>query len=224
MEAHVGEHEHTRSDRAEQAADPGLLVVVVGPHPRVADGMGARLTEGDQLGLGPGTGAPRGGTATEGSHVGLRIGQIDHGAVEGHEPQPEEKGTGGIRRGQRLADAMEQADQGLGTEAIACLADGALGDPQVAGVRPEPAESLHQAPEHGGQGVVGIEIHGDAQDERRDGRQLAVSLLLHAMLGDHLGQHRRGNDVPQRIQGKVGGERLVRPDLAYHRRHGGLQG
>lgn len=150
VQSHVREHQHPPTHRPQQAEGSCFFVMVVGPHPGIADGMGPALPQRHQLGLRPGTGAPRGRTTTKHLHVGRRIGQVDHGAVDGHEPQAEEEGSWGVRGSQRLTHAMEEADQRLGTEAIAGLGDATLGDPEIARFGPEPAKPLHQAPEDGG--------------------------------------------------------------------------
>jgi hypothetical protein len=69
MEAAIPEDEHPARHRAEQATAGGPLVGIPAPEARVADGVRAALTEGDDLDAWPRAGAARTALATERADV-----------------------------------------------------------------------------------------------------------------------------------------------------------
>jgi hypothetical protein len=91
VEAAIPQEQAPAPHRAEEAPSGRPFIGIPGPEPGIADGVGATLAEGDDLHAWPGAGAPRTRLPPKGMDVGRGVGHVERSAIEGHQPEAEQK-------------------------------------------------------------------------------------------------------------------------------------
>jgi len=181
----IGQHQHPRGQPGNELAGQLDLRGRVGADDGREDGVGAALGQRHHPGLGEGRllalGHPG---ATEVLGVLGRVGHVEGGPVDGHQPttgHPRPRRLGG---GQGHRHLGEQLADGTGPESGPGLEDARLGRqrPRLVPTR-RPREAVGQLGEDVLVGALGVEGHGDGEVHHHPGRQRAPTLLSPAFFG-----------------------------------------
>ncbi|OLE00627.1 MAG: hypothetical protein AUI36_44340 [Cyanobacteria bacterium 13_1_40CM_2_61_4] len=200
VKAPIQQYQHAWPDRAQQGKGPLQLMRSRGAKEGIDKQVRGAFQQIDATHLRISGGAMLVAGGPTGQGIGKGVSHLLHRAVDGHQPQAEGKGSWRLYGGTRLADALEQAAQGLDAQLLPALADSAGSRQTQARIRPDVAQSAGELVQDVWDRAGGNQAHGndDGNDQRHGEPFFALFPALG--LGEHLPDEARRNAVLKDIQ------------------------
>lgn len=108
----------------------------------------------------------------------------------------------GLKRGNGVADVLEQGHHGLGAKLGTAIGEGAVGGEGQGGVEPDEAQATDELAPDAGDGDGGIQVEGNDEPEGEGQRQFALSFGGNTMLSEGMLDRALGNGLGECVDGQ----------------------
>ena len=217
--AAINQHEHSRLDGAEQTGSQTQFGLLARSQHDLDDGMGSSFQQVQAAQLRIGTLRLAEASASEEGGIGGGIIDIFQGAIDGHQPQPEGEGTGGVFASQQSTGLLEEAAHQVHADLFASIAPGSTRGQRFGFLLGQPAVGIAEFAEDRAQAMTQIQVPADEYVDHQHQAQFAHPRRLFHMGLDQALQAMARRELFQDGPRQAGSLLVITGEVRYSKGH-----